>query len=55
MPCVSEIDEERIRDYLARDEFFWLDLTAPSKEDVDKPHELFGFHTRWPWLSSERR
>jgi magnesium transporter len=44
VPCVSEIDEARIRDYLGRDEFFWLDLTAPSKEDVDKLHELFGFH-----------
>jgi hypothetical protein len=44
VPCVSEIDAARIRDYLARDDFVWLDLTAPSKEDVDKLHELFGFH-----------
>ena len=44
VPCVSQIDEARIRDYLARDEFFWLDVTAPSKQDVEKLHELFGFH-----------
>ena len=34
----------RIRDHLERDHFFWLDLTAPSHEDLAKLRELFGFH-----------
>ena len=44
VPCVARIDDAQIRDYLARDEFFWLDVTAPSKQDVEKLHELFGLH-----------
>jgi len=44
VPCLSGIDETAIRDYLARDQFFWLDLTAPTKEDLDSLRELFGFH-----------
>jgi len=44
VPCFSGIDEAAIRDHLARDHFFWLDLTAPSAEEVDQLRELFGFH-----------
>jgi magnesium transporter len=44
VPCFSTIDEAAIKDHLARDHFFWLDLTAPSREDVEKLRELFGFH-----------
>jgi magnesium transporter len=44
VPCITQIDELRIRDCLRRDRFFWLDLTAPSHDDLGKLHELFGFH-----------
>jgi magnesium transporter len=44
VPCFSAIDEAVIKDHLARDQFFWLDLTAPSRADVEKLRELFGFH-----------
>ena len=44
VPCFSAIDTTAIRDHLARDHFFWLDLTAPTAEDLEKLHELFGFH-----------
>jgi magnesium transporter len=43
-PCYGSIDEAAIKDHLARDHFFWLDLTAPSTDDVEKLRELFGFH-----------
>jgi magnesium transporter len=44
VPCLTTIDEHSIRDLLARDQFFWLDLTAPTSKDVELLHELFGFH-----------
>ena len=44
VPCFTRIDEARIRDYLERDHFFWLDLTDPSHDDLARLHELFGFH-----------
>jgi magnesium transporter len=44
VPCLTAIDEHSIRDLLARDQFFWLDLTAPTSKDVELLHELFGFH-----------
>jgi magnesium transporter len=44
VPCLNSIDEAAIRDHLARDQFFWLDLSAPTKEDVKRLRELFGFH-----------
>jgi len=44
VPCFDEIDQERIKDHLKRDEFFWLDLTAPSPEKIARLGELFGFH-----------
>jgi Mg2+ and Co2+ transporter CorA len=44
VPCFSTVDEVAIRDHLARDHFFWLDLTAPTREDIEKLHALFGFH-----------
>jgi len=44
VPCLTAIEQDRIKELLARDEFFWLDLTAPSGEDVGRLHELFGFH-----------
>ena len=44
VPCLSAVDEGAIKDLLARDHFFWLDLTAPSGEDIDALRDLFGFH-----------
>ena len=44
VPCFQHIDEAKIRDHLARNHFFWLDLTDPTAEDIDRLGELFGFH-----------
>jgi magnesium transporter len=44
VPCLTQIDEERIRDQLERDHFFWLDLAQPSDEDIERLREIFGFH-----------
>jgi len=44
VPCLNSLGEAEIRDHLARDQFFWLDLTAPTVEDIEKLRELFGFH-----------
>jgi magnesium transporter len=44
VPCLTAIDPPTVKKLLARDQFFWLDLTAPTDEDVDMLRELFGFH-----------
>jgi magnesium transporter len=44
VPCLTGIDPQAIRDHLQRDHFFWLDLTAPSAEQLAQLHDLFGFH-----------
>jgi magnesium transporter len=44
VPCLSAVDESAIKEHLEQDRFFWLDVTAPTSEDVEKLHELFGFH-----------
>jgi magnesium transporter len=44
VPCLAAIDRPAIEDLLAHDRFFWLDLTAPTSDDVELLHELFGFH-----------
>jgi magnesium transporter len=44
VPCFTQIDEAQVLDHLKRDHFFWLDLTAPSRDDLAKLNELFGFH-----------
>jgi magnesium transporter len=44
VPCLTSIDEKRIRNHLARDEFFWLDLTGPGHEQISQLREIFGFH-----------
>jgi magnesium transporter len=44
VPCFTGIDEAHIRDHLARDHFFWLDLTAPGPEELGRLRELFSFH-----------
>ena len=44
VPCFTRIDEPRIRDQLKRDQFFWLDLTAPGEDELAQLKEIFGFH-----------
>ena len=44
VPCYTEIDESRIRDRLKHDEFFWLDLTMPTRDQLSQLREIFGFH-----------
>jgi magnesium transporter len=44
VPCFTQIDEARIQDYLKRDHFFWLDLTSPGVEELQKLRDIFGFH-----------
>jgi magnesium transporter len=41
---MNRIDEAAIREHLDQDRFFWLDLTGPSAEELDRLHEMFGFH-----------
>jgi magnesium transporter len=44
VPCFTTIDLHAINDHLARDQFFWLDLTAPSPAELEQLQEVFGFH-----------
>jgi magnesium transporter len=44
VPCYADIDEQNIKEHLERDQFFWLDLTAPNQQKLAKLGELFGFH-----------
>jgi magnesium transporter len=44
VPCLEAVDEVAIKDHLQRDQFFWLDLAAPSTHDIDALQDLFGFH-----------
>lgn len=44
VPCLTAIDPPTIEKLLARDQFFWLDLAAPTSEDAEMLRELFGFH-----------
>ena len=44
VPCLTKIDESRIRDHLAKDHFFWLDLAKPTNAELERLGELFQFH-----------
>lgn len=44
VPCFTGIDETRIRDHLRRDQFFWLDLSAPEPDELARLGKIFGFH-----------
>jgi magnesium transporter len=43
-PCMNRLEEAVIKDLLERDSFFWLDLTAPSAEELERLRALFDFH-----------
>jgi magnesium transporter len=41
---LESIDREAIAGLLGRDEYFWLDLTDPSEDEVTALGEVFSFH-----------
>ncbi len=44
VPSLNTIDEKQIRAHLESDQFFWLDLTAPNRDDLDQLRRIFKFH-----------
>ena len=44
MRFFDRIDREAIAGLLQRDEYFWLDLTDPGREEVAALEEAFAFH-----------
>ena len=44
VPCYTSLDEGKIGECLDRDQFFWLDISMPSKDDVMALGRIFGFH-----------
>ena len=44
MEVLTEVDRDRIAALRRRDEFFWLDLKAPSDADIDAAGALLGLH-----------
>ena len=44
MEVLQKLEKDRITALRERDEFFWLDLEAPSDEDLDTVGELLGIH-----------
>src|SRR5688500_18397626 len=44
MDVLTGVDRARIEALLARDEFFWLDLKAPSDAELDAVGALLGLH-----------
>jgi magnesium transporter len=44
VPCLDALDRPALEQLLERDQFFWLDLTAPNSDDIEGLRELFGFH-----------
>jgi magnesium transporter len=44
MEVLESVDRERLAELHGRDEFFWLDLTEPSAEDLKSIGEVLGLH-----------
>ena len=44
MQVLTEFDEQGIATGLERDEFFWLDLHAPSPEEFERVGDMLGLH-----------
>lgn len=44
MQVLDSVDERAIADLIARDEFFWLDLVAPTPEQLATLAQRFGWH-----------
>jgi magnesium transporter len=45
MQVLDSVDERTINELTARDEFFWLDLVAPSPQQLSALAERFGWHS----------
>jgi magnesium transporter len=50
MEVLTGLDPDRIAGLLQRDEFFWLDLTAPSEHDLDQLVDVLGLE---PWAARD--
>ena len=46
MEVLTALDRDRIAGLLVRDEFFWLDLTAPADADLEQLADLLGLEAR---------
>ncbi|GAB3868202.1 magnesium/cobalt transporter CorA [Nocardioides maradonensis] len=44
MQVLGAVDEAKVRDLCARHEFFWLDLVAPTDDEVRRLGDLIGLH-----------
>ena len=44
MEVLTEVDDARLRALLERDEFFWLDLHAPSEGAFERVGDMLGLH-----------
>jgi magnesium transporter len=44
MVILEHVDRDRLAELRERDEFFWLDLTRPSPEDIKTLGEVLGLH-----------
>src|SRR5918996_1592078 len=44
MHVLTEVDPAEIARLRERDEFFWIDLSSPSHEEVDRLGEALGLH-----------
>jgi len=44
MQVLETVDRDRLSDLRERDEFFWLDLSSPSSEDLESVAEVLGLH-----------
>ena len=44
MQVLTTLDEPRLRDLRARDEFFWIDLQSPSDDELDRLGTLLELH-----------
>jgi magnesium transporter len=44
MLVLTELDRDKIADHVLRDEFFWLDLTKPSPQELDTLGEMLHLH-----------
>ena len=44
MEVLTGVDRDQLEALLARDEFFWLDLEAPSDAELDTAGEVLGLH-----------
>jgi magnesium transporter len=44
MLVLTKVDGEKIEAQRARDEFFWLDLSEPTLDDLDRAGQVLGLH-----------